>query len=93
MFVLIVLISVCLSLVMSVCLCLCQYMWRYYACLYMCWYTLCISTQFPEMIHSKEKGWRRVVMFVMINIGFAISFMALLLLAIYEEDLNTLVTV
>ena len=31
-------------------------------------------------------------MFVMINIGFIISFVALLLLAIYEEDLDTLVT-
>lgn len=49
-------------------------------------------SQFPELIHSKQKGWRRVIMFVMINIGFIISFVALLLLAIYEEDLDTLVT-
>jgi hypothetical protein len=49
--------------------------------------------QLPELIHSKEKQLcRRMVFFVMVNIGFIISFLALLLLAIYEEDLNTLIT-
>ena len=45
---------------------------------------VCLYSQFPELIHS-QKGWRCVVMFVMINIGFAFSFIALLLLAIYDR--------
>lgn len=49
--------------------------------------------QLPELIHSKEKrACKRLVLFAMVNIGFIISFIALLLLAIYEEDLNSLIT-
>ena len=50
--------------------------------------------QIPELIRLKERRiCRRLVFFVMINIGFIISFLILLLLVIYEEDLNSLVTV
>lgn len=49
--------------------------------------------QLPQLIHTKAKGWRRGISFLMINIGFILSFVALLLLAIYEEDLDSLVTV
>ena len=41
----------------------------------------------------KEKGLVRFLLIVMANIGFAISFVVLLLIAIYEEELNTLVSV
>ena len=51
---------------------------------------LSLSLQFPELIRIKEKSYKRFVLFVMMNIGFIISYIALLLLAIYEEDLNTL---
>ncbi|XP_064396790.1 zinc transporter ZIP6-like isoform X1 [Halichondria panicea] len=46
----------------------------------------------PELIHSNEKGSSRWVMFLMANIGLIISFVALLLLAIYEDALNSLVS-
>ncbi len=48
--------------------------------------------QLPELIHSNEKGSSRWVMFLMANIGLIISFVALLLLAIYEDALNSLVS-
>ena len=48
-------------------------------------------TQLPELIHSREKGRTRWMLFLMANIGFYISFVVLLLIAIYEEELNTLI--
>ena len=48
-------------------------------------------TQLPELIHSREKGRTRWILFLMANIGFYISFVVLLLIAIYEEELNTLI--
>ena len=49
--------------------------------------------QLPELIHVKEKGCVCFLLILMANIGFIISFVALLLIAIYEEELNTLITV
>ena len=49
--------------------------------------------QLPELIHVKEKGCVRFFLIQMANIGFLISFAVLLVIAIYEEELNTLITV
>jgi len=46
----------------------------------------------PDLIHSKEKGRTRWGLFLMANIGFYISFIVLLLIAIYEEQLNSLIS-
>ena len=51
-----------------------------------------LSTQLPELIHMKEKGGVRFLLILMANIGFFISFVILLLIAIYEEELNTLIS-
>ena len=50
-------------------------------------------TQLPELIHLKQKGCLRWGLFLVLNIGFLISFVVLLLLAIYEDQLNNLVNV
>jgi zinc transporter ZupT len=44
----------------------------------------------PELIHSKEKGRHRWGLFLAANLGFLLSFLALFLLAVYEETLNSL---
>ena len=54
-------------------------------------HTLPPSLQLPELIHSKEKGRHRWGLFIAANAGFFVSFLALFLLAVYEEDLNTLI--
>ena len=45
----------------------------------------------PELVHSKVKGCEKVGHLVFILIGFSTSFTILLLIAIYEEELNSLV--
>ena len=42
-----------------------------------------ISTVIPK--------WERILKFILINLGFLVAFMLLLILAIFEEDLNKLV--
>ena len=48
--------------------------------------------QLPELIHSKEKGYHRWGLFCAANIGFFVSFIVLFIIAVYEEDLNNLVS-
>ena len=47
--------------------------------------------QLPSIIHNTEKGYMLAVIFIMASIGFAISFVSLLLIAIYEDELNQIV--
>ena len=42
-----------------------------------------ISTVIPK--------WERILKFILINLGFLVAFTLLLILAIFEEDLNKLV--
>lgn len=42
----------------------------------------------PSIIHNTEKGYMLAIIFIMINIGIVISFVSLLLIAIYEDELN-----
>ena len=52
-----------------------------------------MRVQLPELIHINEKGCTRLALILMANIGFVISFVILLVIAIYEDELNTLVTI
>eukprot|EP00731_Ephydatia_muelleri_P011750 Em0006g644a len=45
----------------------------------------------PSIIHNTEKGYMLAVIFIMANIGFAVSFVSLLLIAIYEDELDQIV--
>ncbi|KAL5500291.1 hypothetical protein EMCRGX_G011827 [Ephydatia muelleri] len=45
----------------------------------------------PSIIHNTEKGYMLAVIFIMASIGFAVSFVSLLLIAIYEDELNQIV--
>ena len=49
--------------------------------------------QLPELIHSDEKGYKRIVVILMANIGFWISFIILLLIAVYEDVFDHLVDI
>ena len=42
-------------------------------------------------MNKTKKGWKLLIRFILANIGFLLSFAVLLLVAIYEEDLATLI--
>ena len=42
-----------------------------------------ISTVIPK--------WERILKFILINLGFLVAYMFLLILALFEEDLNILI--
>ena len=53
--------------------------------------------QLPELIHGGDyvkltkTGWRWSLRFFLTNLGFFIAFVVLLVLALYEEELNELI--
>ena len=56
-----------------------------------CNYTFTFYYQLPGLIHTKDKGCSRWGQFVMCNVGFLVAFTALLLLAMFEEELNAII--
>ena len=53
--------------------------------------TIYVYYQLPGLVHTKDKGCSRWGQFVMSNVGFLVAFAALLLLAVYEEELNAVI--
>ncbi len=47
--------------------------------------------QLPELLHTKEKGRKKMGQFVLSMIGLSVGFAILLVIAIYEEELDSLI--
>ena len=45
-------------------------------------------SQLPELIHTDEKGYKLFFLTLMTNIGFFISFIVIVLIAVFEKQLN-----
>ena len=50
-------------------------------------------TQLPELIHTDEKGCKRLIVILMTNIGFWVSFIILVLIAVYEDVFDHLIDI